>query len=187
MKTDSATDLEWVNRSHMNPSMLILNCQNGDLICLFIYLKIHEGAEPNSWPAGERTGPWEGVPASHYFWRREMWGKSEWSLQEDCVYVFFSYSQIFHEDICFSVLGSIYRSAGCCQMCSEGSVHQAKVHGPVAAELLQNHCSLPAGAEWETPRLRYLWGRDPRNHSHCKYECPHLHHCSCIILYCNLN
>lgn len=104
-----------------------------------------------------------------------------------CVCVFFSYSQIFHEDICFSVLGSIYRSAGCCQMCSEGSVHQAKVHGPVAAELLQNHCSLPAGAEWETPRLRYLWGRDPRNHSHCKYECPHLHHCSCIILYCNLN
>lgn len=90
MKTDSATDLEWVNRSHMNPSMLILNCQNGDLICLFIYLKIHEGAEPNSWPAGERTGPWEGVPASHYFWRREMWGKSEWSLQEDCVCVFFS-------------------------------------------------------------------------------------------------
>lgn len=103
-----------------------------------------------------------------------------------CVF-FFSYSQIFHEDICFSVLGSIYRSAGCCQMCSEGSVHQAKVHGPVAAELLQNHCSLPAGAEWETPRLRYLWGRDPRNHSHCKYECPRLHHCSCIILCCNLN
>lgn len=73
----------------------------------------------------------------------------------------------------FFYQGSLHRSAGCCQMCGEGTIHKTEIHGSVAAELLQDHCSLPAGAQWETPGLRYLWGRDPRDnrdHSDCRYS-----------------
>lgn len=65
-------------------------------------------------------------------------------------------------DICCCVVaplfhqGSIHRPAGCCQMCSKGSVHQAKVYESVSAELLQDHHPLPSGAERETSGLRHL-------------------------------
>lgn len=38
-------------------------------------------------------------------------------------------------------------------MRGEGSVHQTEVHGPVAAEFLQDHCSISAGAERKAPGL----------------------------------
>lgn len=41
-------------------------------------------------------------------------------------------------------------------MRGEGSVHQTEVHGSVAAEFLQDHRSLPAGAERETSGLGYI-------------------------------
>lgn len=56
----------------------------------------------------------------------------------------------------FSPPGSLHRSFGCCQMRGEGSVHQTEVHGPVAAEFLQDHCSISAGAERKAPGLGYL-------------------------------
>lgn len=58
-------------------------------------------------------------------------------------------------------------------MCGEGSVHQTKVHGSVTAELLQDHGSLPAGAERETALLGHLRGRggagrNLRDQHHCR-------------------
>lgn len=46
-------------------------------------------------------------------------------------------------------------------MCGEGSVHQTEVHGLVAAEFLQHHLSISAGAERKALKLGYLWRRDP--------------------------
>lgn len=65
--------------------------------------------------------------------------------------------------------GPLHWPFGCCQMCGEGSVHQTEVHGLVTAELLQDHLSISAGAEWKALRLGHLWRRDPGDHGHSRW------------------
>lgn len=67
---------------HCEKQQVILDVNPQLTKWLLLYHQIHEGAKPSSRSAGERAGPRERVPESHYFWRGEVWGKSAWQQGE---------------------------------------------------------------------------------------------------------
>ncbi len=88
MKTDSATDLEWVSFKivHVRPSVFITSIS----MLYFTLPQVYDRTKPGTqWTLSrERARPWEGVSESHHLWRGEMWGSN---------------SSVFHSSVLFVI------------------------------------------------------------------------------------
>lgn len=77
MKTDSATDLEWVPFKMLCDDLYETQCllTNTSISSLS---QVYERAEPGAQRtlSRERTRPWERVSESRNLWRGEMWGSN---------------------------------------------------------------------------------------------------------------